>query len=273
MRILGFEKSPFAKTEITRLFDILPGFMTDGLESLTYQEGNLPAGQYNLRGIDHAQVRSLVLPGEDAKKVLIISPVHASEHEKFFYAARFLPDLLRVLTLHGLADAGEDAVHDLPGEEMSHKTEILSQAFSIKSLDDTQEAWRVALINRFCSRGFSMDQARALCRDVEDVLSELEPELDVPAAAYDLNRWHQAVIKRLARATARDMINSNVEDKHARASWLRSVFPEGQESNLEQSSHPALSVEVTDHLRALLEDGQAHRVASLHGLAQALQDI
>lgn len=274
MRILGFEKSPFAKTEINRLLEILPGFMTDGLESITYQAGQLPSGQYNLKGIDHSQVRSLILPGDNAKKLIIISPVHESGHDKFFYVARFLADFLRVLSMSALADAEEDVIDDLPGEEMAHKAEILAQAFSVRPTSAAQDAWRTSLINRFCTRGFTMAEAQATCRVVEDALSGLEPEFDVPAAAYALDRWHQAVIKRLARETARQMINSNVEDKYERASWLKSVFSEGSDvPDVESGNGQALSAEAAGHLRALLDVGHAHRVASLYGLAQALQNL
>ncbi|MDD5438229.1 MAG: hypothetical protein PHC70_03735 [Patescibacteria group bacterium] len=249
MKIVGFEKSPFAKAEISRLVGILPDYLTEDLGSIAYAH-SLPEG-YRLKGIDHAKVRSLVLPGE-SKKMIFVSPGHENEQERFFYAARFLNDFLRTLAVGMLAD--------------QERADLVTQAFSTRPRSADPETWRKSLVNRFCSRGISMDDALDLCHDVEEVLGELDQEFDVPKAAYDLSRWHQGVIRRLASESVRKMINSSLEDKYDRAGWLHRIL-HGDSAKHGQ----ALPEEVAGHLRVLLAQGEAHRAASLHGLAEALE--
>ncbi len=250
MKVLGFEKSPFAKAEISRMVGILPEYLTRDLESIAYAN-SMPEG-YKLKGVDHSKVRSLVLPNGESKKLIFIAPLHENEHDRFFYAARFLNDFLRTLTFGLLAD--------------KEKAGLVAQAFSARPMEADIGNWRRALVNRFCARGMSINDAFTLCQDVEEILGDLDGEFDVPKASYDLANWHKAAIKRLAGESVRKMINSSLDDKYARAGWLHRIL------RGDQAKHgKALPEDMASHLRALLADGDIHRTASLNGLAEALQ--
>lgn len=257
-KILGFEKSPFTKTDISSLLGILPKFMTNNLDSVSFHQGNLPVNQYSLKGIDHARVRSLFLPGREKHKIIFANPTHESEHERFFYVARFLPGFLRVTSLAGLTAADQ--------ESKTRLSNLVSQALLVRPADRSTEAWRQALANRFCAQGYQIERAHALCGEAEHGLTDLDPDLDISGCAADLAAWHQEVIKRLARATARNMINSRVEDKHARANWYRLLTSD----ELNEYEKP---YEDFKQLRDLLATGDPHRVAALNSLALALRNL
>jgi hypothetical protein len=251
MKVLGFDKSPFTKTDIGRLVGILPEFMTDDVATIAFSN-NLPEG-YKLKDVEHSKVRTLILPEGESKKIMFIAPGHDREHDNFFYAARFLGDFLRAVSLGSLQD--------------QTRADLVAKALAARPAERTDDSWRMALIRRLCAKGSSLGEALELCREVEEVMAEFAPDFNLHEAAFDLAHWHQAILKRLAGESVRRMVNASLEDKYARAGWLHRIL----HSDTPEKYGKALPKEVAHHLRALLNEGEAHRAASLNGLAEALQ--
>jgi hypothetical protein len=148
--------------------------------------------------------------------------------------------------------------------------DFLSQAFNLPMETPSAEEWRIALANRLVARGLESRKIGQVSRSIMDLVQDVDPEYDLPDAAYRLSEARRSLVKRLAQSAVRQVIKAQVHDAYRRAQIAQAIFAEPGSENHASGTLP-------DHLvgtlRSLTQKGEAYGLASIPGLSEALLTI